>query len=410
MQFDFDFFSSILLIFVTHLLVYAALLFKKYINQQQQSSMWLGFFLLLSTLYISPWMLGFAGWYGKQPYRDILFYTPLQHLFLIGPVIYFYVQSLLNTGFKFSKKNWLHFIPAIVYFLYCLLMLVYDKGIVKDYFFLKDGQDRDFDTWYQVAGFISMITYFLLSIKYYNAYRKLVYQLLSNANSLSFVWIKNFLLAFLTILIAWVVLALVGNFINLSYIKTWWYFLSFSISCYYIAIAGYSNAVEAKISFRTNLQNQNQTMFLLPNKQTLMLDYDEAEYIDTDLDENIETNTSLDNEFKDWVEKIDTIILKEKLFENAELNLPDLSKKLNTNVSLLSKIINKGFGLNFNDLINKYRVEAIIKLLQNGEHKKQTLLSIAYECGFNSKTTFNRAFKKQTNLSPQDYIKQQALV
>jgi AraC-like DNA-binding protein len=289
-------------------------------------------------------------------------------------------------------------------------MVVYDKLIVKDYYFLKDGMDRDFDLWYQIAGFASVISYFLLSIKYYNTYKKLVYQILSNANTVSFSWIKNFLIAFLTIIIAWVVLAVVGNFINLSYIKTWWYFLSFSISCYYIAIAGYSNAVDAKISFKTNLHNQHQTMFLLPNKQTLMLDYNEAEYIDTELEETTEINPSLENEFKDWVAKIDNILLHEKLFENAELSLPDLSKKLNTNVSLLSNIINKGFGLNFNDLINKYRVEAMIKLLQNGEHKKQTLLSIAYECGFNSKTTFNRAFKKQTNLTPQDFIKQQVPV
>ena len=401
MQFDFNFFSSILLIFVIHILVYSVLLLKKYLQQQQQPLLWLSIFLLLAALYISPWMLGFAGWYDNQPYR------PLQHLFLIGPVIYFYVQSLLNTGFKFSNKHAIHFIPAILYFLYCLVMVVYDKLIIKDYYFLKDGMDRDFDLWYQIAGFASVISYFLLSIKYYNNYKKLVYQILSNANTVSFSWIKNFLIAFLTIIIAWVVLAVAGNFINLSYIKTWWYFLSFSISCYYIAIAGYSNAVEAKISFKTNLHNQQQTMFFLPNKQALMLDYDEAEYIDTNLDETAETNTSQENEFKDWVAKIDAILLQEKLFENADLSLPDLSKKLNTNVSVLSKIINKGFRLNFNDLINKYRVEAVINLLQKGEHKKQTLLSIAYECGFNSKTTFNRAFKKQTNLSPQDFIKQQ---
>jgi AraC-like DNA-binding protein len=406
MQFEFDFFSSILLIFVTHLLVYCFLLFKKFISQQQQSSLWLGIFLLLSTLYISPWMLGFAGWYNKQPYRDFLFYTPLQHLFLIGPVIYFYVQSLLNTGFTFTKKLWLHFAPALLYFFYCIVIVVYDKTIVKEYYFLKDGQDRDFDTWYQIAGFISMIGYFLFSIKYYNAYKKLAYQLLSNANSVSFAWIKNFLFAFLSILIAWVVLAIFGNFVNLSYVKAWWYFLSFSISCYYIAIAGYSNAVEAKISFKTNLLHQNQTMFLLPNKQPLLLDYNEADYIDISINDDV-PETKLDNEFKNWMQMIDTTMLQEKLFEDAELSLPDLSKKLNTNVSLLSKIINKGFGLNFNDFVNKYRVEAIIKLLQLGEHKKQTLLSIAYECGFNSKTTFNRAFKKQTNLSPQDFIKQQ---
>jgi hypothetical protein len=49
-------------------------------------------------------MLGFAGWYDNQPYRDILFFTPFQHVLFIKPTIYWYTQSLLNADFRFSKK------------------------------------------------------------------------------------------------------------------------------------------------------------------------------------------------------------------------------------------------------------------------------------------------------------------
>src|SRR5688572_25386204 len=112
MLFDFNRFSSLLLIFFVHGLVYSILLYRKSMVNETRSDKWLGLFLLLCILYISPWMVGFAGWYDNQPYRDILFFVPFQQLFFIGPVIFFYVQSLLNPSFRFGKKEWLHLIPG----------------------------------------------------------------------------------------------------------------------------------------------------------------------------------------------------------------------------------------------------------------------------------------------------------
>jgi len=61
--------------------------------------------------------------------------------------------------------------------------------------------------------------------------------------------------------------------------------------------------------------------------------------------------------------------------------------------------------MNFNDFVNHYRIEAVKKKLEAGEQRNMTLIGIALECGFNSKTTFNRAFKKSTSMSPKDYLK-----
>ncbi|MFM9911291.1 MAG: helix-turn-helix domain-containing protein, partial [Chitinophagaceae bacterium] len=65
---------------------------------------------------------------------------------------------------------------------------------------------------------------------------------------------------------------------------------------------------------------------------------------------------------------------------------------------------NQAFGLSFNDYINQYRVEAVLEKLRNGEQKRQTLLSIAFDSGFNSKATFNRAFKKSMGVSPKEWL------
>ena len=265
MHFDFGFYSSLLLIFFVHGLVYAVLLFRKSMRNQSQSDKWLGIFLLLCILYIAPWMLGFAGWYDQQPYRDIIFYIPFQHLFFIGPVIFFYVQSLLNPSFKFTKKEMLHLLPGIGYLFYSVVMVITDKLILHKHYFLADGTDRDFDNWYQYTGFISMVVYFFFSLRYYKLYKKLMLQVISYAEVVLFRWVRNFLWAFLTMLLIRV-LFFAGSFIpafaNLDYIGPWWEYFSFAIIFYYIAITGYSNSIETKIPFKLNLLSYKPLLLL----------------------------------------------------------------------------------------------------------------------------------------------------
>ncbi|MFK5098322.1 hypothetical protein, partial [Klebsiella pneumoniae] len=88
--FDVNRLSGLLLIFFVHGLVYAGLLLKRGVQTDTPSDKWLSFFLLLSVLYICPYMLGFAGWYNGNEClecRNFLFYMPLQHALLMGPVI-----------------------------------------------------------------------------------------------------------------------------------------------------------------------------------------------------------------------------------------------------------------------------------------------------------------------------------
>jgi len=408
MYFQFGLRSSLLLIFFVHGLVYAIILWRKAVLNETVSDKWLSAFLFLCVLYISPWMLGFAGWYDKQPYRDILFYMPMQHLFLMGPVIFFYVQSLLNPSFKFNKKGWLHFLPGIVYILYSIVMVVTDKFILKEYYFLADGTDRDFDAWYQYSGFAAMCFYFLISMRYYGLYKKLMLQVISYANMVLFKWVRNFLFAFLSMQILqaiFFILSKVNPFFG-NYIGSWWYFFIFSIIFYYIAITGYSNSIETKIPFKLNLLQYKPTLLLGESSTINSRDenhlFAEAEVIEI---ENVQ-HQKKDDIFliNEWKPKIEILLTKDKLYEDPELSLTQLSKLLKTNPSVISKVINQGFQMNFNDLINFYRVEAVKAKLNTGEQKLQTLLGIAFDCGFNSKATFNRAFKKFASVTPKEYI------
>lgn len=399
MLFQFGFYSSLLLITFSQGIIYTILLLFKGFKTENRSNYWLSLFVFLCSLFIAPWMLGFAGWYDNQPYRDILFYTPLQHVLFIGPVIFCYTQSLLNPSFTFTKKQFLHFIPGIIYLIYIISLWIYDKFIFESYYFYANGMDKDFDNWYQKLGLISMIIYFILSLRYYNIYKKLIYQVTSYADSILFKWIKTYLIAFLIMLLLPLIFDGFAYFYpNLnSYTGTWWFFLLFSFIMYYIAITGYSNPVNSAISFKFSESNNHQVFLLSENNSTI----EEDSIIDIDYETFSETTS---NEIDLWKSKIQTLIHEESLHNNPELTLSDIAKKLDTNISIVSKTINQGFKLNFNDFINNYRIEEVKKAFDDGEHKKTTLLGIAFDCGFNSKATFNRAFKKNTGFSPKKYL------
>ena len=401
MQFSFNLFSSLLLIFFIHGLVYALLLYRKGVLNETRSDKWLSLFLFLCILYICPWMTGFAGWYDTQPYRDILFYTPFQHLYFIGPVIYFYVQSLLNPSFRFGKKEWLQLVPGLLYLLYSVVMVTTDKLVLGDYYFLASGVDPDFDTWYQLTGFVSMLVYFLLAFRYYQLYRKLMVQVISYADSVLFRWVRNFLLAFLVMLAFRLLFFVLGEIVDLAYKGFWWYFLFFGILFYYIAITGYANSIETKVPFRTSGAGSRHTLLLLPpvsGQQKAITE--DAEVISVEPVLKKQT----DEQLSGWKEKILQQMQVQKAYEDPELSLTTLARELKTNPAVISRTINQGFEQNFNDFVNQFRIDAVKKMLDKGEHKKQTLLGIAFDCGFNSKATFNRAFKKATGLSPKEWL------
>jgi AraC-like DNA-binding protein len=398
MQFSFNIYSSLLLIFFVHITVYALMLWRRGIKQESMSDKLLGSFLLLSAFYVVPWMTGFAGWYIEGTvYREILFYTPFVHGLLMGPLLYYYVKSITNYHFRFSKNDWLHFIPGALYFLWCIVVVITDKLIVKKYFLMDGISDPDFDAWYQWLQNISIIVYLILSIRFYRQYKQYVQFEFSFADIANLHWLRNFLIAFAVITIIPLIeelLSVFPFFQNLDYHGSWYSYFVFAVVVYYVAINGFNAVVVPlrKLVFEPELLLQYKTPALIGAPVT-----EDAVF------EVVETKTN-NAELDNWKQTISSVMQSQKLYEDPELTLSQLAKQLSTNTSVLSKIINTGFQMNFNDFVNEYRINAMMEKLKAGEQKKQTLLGIAFDCGFNSKATFNRAFKKQTDLSPKEWI------
>lgn len=102
-------------------------------------------------------------------------------------------------------------------------------------------------------------------------------------------------------------------------------------------------------------------------------------------------------------QELKRLMTDEALYKRSDLSIDDLSSKLGVHPNYLSQVINQKEKKHFYDFVNTYRIEEFKRLISLQKNQQYTLLSLAYDCGFNSKTSFNRFFKKATGLTPSQY-------
>jgi AraC-like DNA-binding protein len=222
-----------------------------------------------------------------------------------------------------------------------------------------------------------------LTLQLYVTYRKNIQQYFSNTYALELNWIRNFLLIYTVLFVYDIGQTLVDIAITeLSWIQKWWLQFLNALAVIYIGIKGY-------------ITDTDRLKGLDFNASTAVAFHSTAK----------DTKRSLSEELKGGKQIVSDYFDQEKPYLDPDLNLITLSRKLNMSRSQLSEVINDGFGKNFNDFVNTCRVEAVKQMLQEGKQEQLSLLGIALECGFNSKATFNRVFKKLTQTSPTEYIK-----
>ncbi len=386
LAFGFGFKSSVLLVFFFHLLIVATILMIDGFRKSSRSNLWLGLLLILSSLYIAPFMFGYAGWYAKDGYRQFLFYVPFQQILFIGPVTFFYVKSLLFRELRLRRLDYIHFIPGLIYNIYIVAIFVLDVSIFEGNYFYADDKDKDLDLWYQVLGFLSMLGYFGLSLYTYVKYKRAIYAVVSYAEEIVFKWVGRFLI----ILVGLLILRLLFFVLNPEWAEfgsKFWYYAWYSIIFYFIAIYGYRHSIRTEVVINMPYVGD----------RSLSME-DNMEHAESDKKAPLEHLDVLKSQ-------IDELMREKHLYVNSQLSLIDVSKEMNTNPRNVSQIINQGFDMNFNDFVNQYRTNLMVDKIKNQEHLQKTILSLAFECGFNSKSTFNRAFKKYTGKTPIQFIK-----
>jgi AraC-like DNA-binding protein len=208
----------------------------------------------------------------------------------------------------------------------------------------------------------------------YKEYRNWTETQFSDTEAISFIWLRNFIYLIIAgelFKFCWFV---IDNIFDLSFEEDWWWHLLTVFIICYIGIKGYSQPQATKLIFTGKTPA--------------------VEFVDFENEDQKTSNLITENSFSDWKPKIEKIMKEDKVFLEPELSLTDMAQKLKTNTSVLSAAINQNFNKNFNDFINEFRIEEFKKQVELPENKHFTKLGVAFDCGFNSKATFNRALKK----------------
>ena len=392
MLFYFNQWSSLLLPFFLQGIIFAILLLWRGFREERLSDKLLAALVLIFTLRVANWMLGFAHWYDAHDWHStFMFYFPFNHWFLIGPLVYFYFRSLTNRDFRFQKKDIRHFIPAIIDLTIVLFVFIGDvvvshwlRGEPFPYHFGTQGKLRmegipGVDAILTIGTMVSLSGYFIITIRLYRRYRNFyINEHFSDTEKVSFTWLRNFLYAIIAATIIWLVFFALSFFADApNYQQDWYSFFAWGIILYYLSISGYYTRPEASL----HLQFEPEA---------------EAE----------KSEDVVDNELKT---RLLDVMNVQQLYLQSELTLHDVAAAANVSPNILSRVINAGFDRNFNDFVNEYRVEAVKQKLLDPNFSHLSLLGIAFECGFNSKATFNRAFRKHAGLSPSEFMATQKM-
>lgn len=107
--------------------------------------------------------------------------------------------------------------------------------------------------------------------------------------------------------------------------------------------------------------------------------------------------------------KLNECMEKDRLYLNSDLKLQDVAKVVKCNTGELSQVLNMFMNIGFTDYVNKYRIDEFIKRIQDKSASRYTLVSLSEQCGFSSRTSFFRSFKKFKGMSPAEYIKEHGI-
>ena len=293
-------------------------------------------------------------------------------IFLFGPLGYMYVKRLMQVQKQSFILPLYHFIPAILYFLYLLSFHLISGAEFKQKLIVGDYNIPFLIA--ELAALLFNTYYLILSIRLLRVLKNEEKEQLSfPQNGIQF--IRVILIAITVVIAIWVVvfmkayiLRITGMWIN--YNSVW---ITISFLNY---IVGFYALTQPEI-FRIRLVEKSK-------KIQPRLDDEEVIKLKRILSHCME---------------------QDQVYLDHNLTLSDLAHRLNTSTNNLSWLINNVYEQSFYDYINSYRINAFLTKVERGEHIKQTFLSLSYDVGFNSKSTFNKAFKAIYNETPSNYVK-----
>jgi AraC-like DNA-binding protein len=362
-------FLSIICFFLCLLL--SLFLFSVKSNNKTSNKLLIAFLFLIAVEYSTY----FHNLYITTPFHNFVIAKSCLE-FLQMPVFYLYILSVCYSDFVLKPKHLFHLIPYVIVNI-VLYPRFYSLSVSE---LLKIWEDYNYIweiRYFHTSIHLQFIIYIILVFLVLKKYKKIYLQNFSNSASKTYKWLFQFALA-LTLLRGIVFIQSILKYVNetnyLPYMQIIRNLAGLFVICWYVLKA-----------------LKHPDLFNTVNSKTQVIV------------EDFPTSTTKNT---DKIDKLNSFMESKKPYLNPSLSIGNLAQEIKINSRELSILINQNLNKHFFDFVNEYRIEDAKNILNKPSKKELTVLEILYEVGFNSKSSFNTAFKKHTGTTPTQYRKQ----
>ncbi len=309
-------------------------------------------------------------------------YLPLVMAMPIGPLLYFYARSVLDPAFRLGNRERLQFYTVILDWGACLIVWIFMAGVFLGVLPAKEGPRwaqlmNTYNIYVDIPRWISVTVYLVLTRRLLLNHPALASP--SAVEQQRRRWLSQFMLAFLAFQAIWLahlVPYIVPAWRGPLMARFGYYpiYVPIAILIYWLGLRGYLWSRHEPVS----------------------------EPVPKPVSSDLPPET-----VAQVIATLTTAMATERLFLDAELTVDRVGKHTHLSPKHISAVLNQHMQQNFNAFVNTYRVEEVKCRLTDPAYTHFTLTGIAFDCGFNSQATFQRAFRQRVGVSPTEYIAQQ---
>ncbi|PCJ97635.1 MAG: hypothetical protein COA50_04125 [Flavobacteriaceae bacterium] len=366
------------------ILLFAVLLFKQ---RKQGADYFFLSWILVTLLQITFYVITIYHFQLNGVLAIVCFSFPL----LGSPLLFLYILSLTRNNVKpITILTHLGF-----YFLYVGLLIIFLKVTKTNIatfngFLVLNPTDSLVAMYYAFPMAISGLIYSAWGLLILKQHQKAILHFFSFDEKINLKWIKHIVYScFLLFIVASIIIFSSTSF-NVFPVKLAFAFVGVALSLT-LMVFGFYGFRQTSVFSNFDVKDTGNTAFFKEGKPK----------------SNSYTKSGLTTEKGlTHAHRLTQLMEQEKPYLQDSLSLPLLAKQCTLSQTQLSQIINQHFNINFYDFINEYRIKEAKKMLLSSDFEHLTVLGIAFDCGFKSKSSFNRYFKKYCGISPSQFIKQ----
>ena len=358
------------------------------INKKEKFS---GDFLLVALLLLMGFML--LGYTMEVKGADVdypiflSFYTTLP--VLVGPLLYLYALVYTRQSDRINTLFFLHTLPYMIFTIGVLLQFfVYSEGsVAEDILLIEDG-DHPMFVALELWRIFGAPVYLLVSLQLLRKHRNRVEVHFSYTEEIDLKWLRYVIWIMLLLYMVVVIINILSNFNSVFDYRIGDNIIYATITVIVFLIGYYGlkqQVIFSPAAFsNSNIQSGENPDILKPKRK----------YAHSGLS---------DHKAQRLVDALRKHMEEEQPFLNGKLTLNDVASHLGVSTNHLSQVINENLNKNFFDFINQYRIELVKQKMMDPTQSHLTILGMAYDSGFNSKSGFNDVFKKFTGCTPSQY-------